>query len=805
MWYLSKAAGAPCPFAKAGIRLCDYNEDGKVGMPINPGREKKRERDRLRKAAQTAGQKRKRLLRSCADKGSESETDSSDEEEKRPPKVKLTLRLKPCLAATASASSESPASGSQPPYLDPHTTDDESASDESDADSMSIDSESEDSPVSPSYLRPSMSVFPPSLPDLLPPPPPGFHSHPGGCRRSPSVPYSVFSGSPPPESEPEDEDFHAIMTGAQRSPSGRLRSPVDEDDFASDDDFLGDFDLETETQWESPGPRSPSVQIEDDVIVKEEPTDVSGLLDAWEHQESRATERKVIDIVAQAAAEEREAEQSALDDFALWRWPSLHTEEPEHIKQEDVETSLFFPDDHRSPPPESLSPLVPFDPCESPIEECPLHIHRPPRAFEMQWRDVEILGPDSVKPRDLDDGAWHEYRGARAVSPEESMESPSPEPSTAAVASPSSSPKLTRHTLTPLDMQSPSDTFLRPGRNTSITSPTLITSLTSLSIQSTQTMASTASSLAVAPQGSQRTMQSHAISEVDLPVIHTVLPCTPALTATMFEGAMMRNFHEPRETNISNLVPSGVAVYQMTVGSTMFLRRMDTHFVNLSSITQHLDGSCPSAPNAVTITAGSPPICGTWVPLSVAQEVAGSEPTFKVFLSDELHLLFPDDVNALCTEHREPPHLVFGHQFKSASDARRLSMASHRLELPPREFEVSWEDHLSTHPPFILATAAIDGHRPATEEVPAPVETPLSPTEEEMFHVLCAAPEWDCPPQKAPEMVEDAEDEATASARAEASETAQERPLRRSKRVANAVATRSRTRSSRRGSRTSLS
>ncbi|KAI0781109.1 hypothetical protein BD413DRAFT_21346 [Trametes elegans] len=92
---------------------------------------------------------------------------------------------------------------------------------------------------------------------------------------------------------------------------------------------------------------------------------------------------------------------------------------------------------------------------------------------------------------------------------------------------------------------------------------------------------------------------------------------------------------------------------------------------------------------------------------------------------------------------REPPCTGFGHQFKSASDARRRSMASHRLELPPREFEVTWEDHLSTHPPFILASAsAIDGHHPIAEETPPVVEA-LSPTEEAMFHVLCADPEWD--------------------------------------------------------------
>ena len=249
-------------------------------------------------------------------------------------------------------------------------------------------------------------------------------------------------------------------------------------------------------------------------------------------------------------------------------------------------------------------------------------------------------------------------------------------------------------------------------------------------------------------------------------------------------------------------------MYQMIVGSTNFLRRIDTDFVNISPISLHLKTSCPSAPSAVIITAGSPPVCGTWLPASEAREVAKHESLFGTFLSDGLRALFPDAINALTPpDGRETAFTVFGHQFKSASDARRQSMASHRLELPPREFETSWEDHLSTLPPFILATSSIDGHRP-TEEIPPVVETPLSPSEEAMFHVLCAASDWESSSPAGEGPVEGhAEDAAVASARpsTESADRAHERPLRRSKRVANAVATRSRTRSSRRGSRTSLS
>ena len=206
VWYLSKAAALPCPFARSGIRLCDYNENGKVGMPINPGRERRRERDRQRNAARAddegIGQKRKRLLRSCADKVPGSISDSSDEEEKRPPKVKLTLRLKPCVASSPSAStsgsvaSYSRAGSSHSQDLDPLDDYNDADSDETDSDCMSVDSDAEDSPLSEpsSPVRPSMTAVAPNPPlSDLPPPPSGFPLHSMASRRSPSVPYSVVS------------------------------------------------------------------------------------------------------------------------------------------------------------------------------------------------------------------------------------------------------------------------------------------------------------------------------------------------------------------------------------------------------------------------------------------------------------------------------------------------------------------------------------------------------------------------------------------------------------------------------------
>ncbi|KAJ3844498.1 hypothetical protein F5878DRAFT_525671 [Lentinula raphanica] len=221
VWYLSRSTGAPCPFARAGIRLCDY-----VDLNASQTVSKKR------MDSQQCGQKRKRRstrecvlkhsaplepsressrslspLSSLVDSDDESDA-SSDNEEPPPVKVKLTLRLPPLTRVRQEAS-----------------------------------------------LGQSSQDFP------------------SPYRRSPSVPYSVTSvASPPPESENEEDS----------SDDDDDEKDPDEDGTQFSDEWDNDNDEDLSTTWESPGPRSPSAQPPS-FRVKEEPRDVQGLLDQWEY------------------------------------------------------------------------------------------------------------------------------------------------------------------------------------------------------------------------------------------------------------------------------------------------------------------------------------------------------------------------------------------------------------------------------------------------------------------------------------------------------------------------------------------
>ena len=92
IWYLSRAAGAPCPFARAGIRLCDYKYTGDSKFE-----------------EQQCGQKRKRPLRARAGDRDGSDSDGlPSDTERRPPKVKLLLRLKPRAPSPSTEASPDP-------------------------------------------------------------------------------------------------------------------------------------------------------------------------------------------------------------------------------------------------------------------------------------------------------------------------------------------------------------------------------------------------------------------------------------------------------------------------------------------------------------------------------------------------------------------------------------------------------------------------------------------------------------------------------------------------------------------------
>lgn len=207
----------------------------------------------------------------------------------------------------------------------------------------------------------------------------------------------------------------------------------------------------------------------------------------------------------------------------------------------------------------------------------------------------------------------------------------------------------------------------------------------------------------------------------------------------------------------------------------------------------------------------------------------GDQSLVNVFLSDQLNERFPPALQDFYRANTQGRSLgQFGSHFRSTVEAKRESNSSFKLELPSRDVTSPWErggispwdveDHLlSVHPPFALAAAARPPPLPSPEGDML-TETPLSPKEEEMFHSLCSAPEWEpisdsassAEPGVVDEESESQEPPPRSASKPRTRETVRERPLRRSKRVANAganpmVVTRSRTRSSKRDSRSSLS
>lgn len=274
VWYLSKATGAPCPFTRAGIRLFDYTESGNLGLPSTNVTDHHRGT-----VPSLRGQKRKRPPR---DNYSRRPPDSnSDDEDQRPFKVKLTLRL-PSLLTLSFPKVPSAMAGSAD-VIDIASD----SSDDSDGDTMSdISSLSRSDEV---------------------------HQDPVETRSSPSHPYHLSSrhgipevhcpsptgiSSPPPDSEDEDDDYHVSMT--HRYIPHRSYSPdldVEWNDL--------DSDAEADTLWEGHRLKSPSAPIISDTFeckVKREPHDVQDMLDAWDDLDNSIADVKVVEVLTKAAA-----------------------------------------------------------------------------------------------------------------------------------------------------------------------------------------------------------------------------------------------------------------------------------------------------------------------------------------------------------------------------------------------------------------------------------------------------------------------------------------------------------------------
>lgn len=380
IWYLSRAAGAPCPFARAGIRLCNYRYTG------DPKFEE-----------QQCGHKRKRLLRVRAgDKdGSDSDSLPSDSE-RRPPKVKLLLRLKPRV---------SPPSADAPSDPSPHSALLKGVNDGSMSHASSEDegkrSARPDEPIFPPYPRPSISipVYTPSLEDIYPElftPVTPVPVH----RRSSSITHSV--ASPPPDSD--EDDYDTMNQSCRRQLGPNLRRSHD-DDFDSDFDTDLDFDFEGDTRDESPGPRSPSTPTDDDGVVIKVETSDSGLLGDWDGRNGGSN-----------AGESSAAAPSSVylkkEELNPWNWSGFNdfhvhdlSQPPSSpaaflIKQEDIDPAAARLDDDDVT---LLGPLSAVEPSSS-VDLSSLLEER--KQIANIWKDVELLGPDSLRLQDFDEGDW---------------------------------------------------------------------------------------------------------------------------------------------------------------------------------------------------------------------------------------------------------------------------------------------------------------------------------------------------------------------------------------------------------------
>ena len=501
VWYLSRATGAPCPFSRAGIRLCDY-VDPDVQDPIKEqlGSNKKR-------LAERCGEKRKRPVRGCVAR-------SSGSDNERPLKVKLTLRLKPLVVKSSTVEGSGSARSA-----DPEREDDsdvyESSSDE---DSISVDYSDDESQVAqvnkdeekpwslPPYPRRSISIpcytplqaYYPSYPS------PSQYRDP--YRRSPSF------ATPPPDSEDEADDFHVTMSRVKNYTCHLSRNLDTDVSWDAELDSEGDG----ETIWESPGPRSPSAPImqSSEVSVKEEPRDVQGMLDAWDDFDSTVADARVAEVIAKAVFDMDEEAKVKLETIDPWDWDSSTrlnsdwpSEETAHIKQEDFGIDSLFPPS--TPGPSSpLSPAPPHSSYFSSFLSSPTLVSYEPS--EQKYA--------TVRPR------------AKTV-PVPSAFLQTAEPTSASSLSFSS----------PLTCQPPSDTL---SRGSSGPSTTLVKLLQSMSVITTPNSVSS-SSYAISPPTpciSPLQTRCQSFPTASKVVVHTCQPCTPAISATQIEG-MCKDFY----------------------------------------------------------------------------------------------------------------------------------------------------------------------------------------------------------------------------------------------------------------------
>ncbi|KAG1723571.1 hypothetical protein EDB19DRAFT_1859018 [Suillus lakei] len=691
VWYLSKASGVSCPFSRAGILLSNYPASTSNIKP------RKQSHDPMEKC----GEKRKRFIsRRCratdrpsesaspspssspVDSGyAESASSSSDEEEDEPERPpKVKLTLR---------LRPSPSTTNHTDIIDlSHDT----SSDE-DVDMSPAEPNPEPSCLPP-YPRRSIAVpcytpvSPPSLQYVFPPPP---------------IDQPRGSASPPPDSDHEEDiDF----------------------DFSSDEE-------------ES---RGVSVKVEDEgedtsigASLKEK--NVRDMLDAWEDLDlnrarsySRTESGSGFGFVSVARENESRhvvAPEVKVEELEMWEWEfdsgwAGACGEVE-VKKEDAPEALNGLSLSPTTAPWSGFPLPPMSPLTpSPASPCsstgftfhcssasprasasdtvssvngspsrPTHAKKPSlerKDSVLDWQDAELLGPDSVHIAELE-LEWE---------------------------------KGTRRTR-----------FVSPLPNT--------------------------------PSSSSQMADPEPIPERkdQVVVVHTCVPCDPPVSATQVEGIPVY------QTTLPLRAPHTHAHTTRTL-----LRRLDTDFVNLTPLLAAFSPSssspCAAAvpvlpPSAVRFEHPNSAVAGVWVSLDCAREFLRTRiqscpetqpcsqdetlrTSVEVFLSDELVMRFPSALRDFWRASKPGRMLgqfgvcfeggrVVGSQGSSSSSLVSVSARASSVLSPPQSSSPSAS---SSRAESYAPPSSSESHPHSNSLLP-----PLSPTEAEMFRVLCVCPDWE--------------------------------------------------------------
>jgi hypothetical protein len=722
VWYLSRATGVPCPFTRAGIRLCDYRL---TPDPTTAPREQHiagSERKSARVAV--AGEKRKRPLRTPMT------ITGADSENERPPKVKLTLRLKPLIRPpvaqpdtppTPPPATEQP-EGSTPtrPIDVSDAYDSDGGGDEEESDSMSVDSSSSSSDEEEDDDLTHTATLPlPGAPAWQPYGSPALDlprseyslQYLAALKRSPSLPFAT----PPPDSDDEmSEDYHVAMT--------RINDEEENDELGWDADL--DSEGEADVVWDSPGPRSPSAplpQPADQVTVKQEPQDVQGMLEAWEDFDTNAA---VADVIAKAF----ETAQPTIktEPVDTWEWDASQYDTT-IVKQEDFGVDLLFP-------PGPSSPLT---------------------SLADQFAAISY----SDNPSDEDPSPALSRRRAKTV------------PAPSMVAPALSRPSISSSGPPQVDATLPSNALSALLQTMSV-------------VPGTPLQTSALGSSRFAPPHAN----THGQGRLSLPT-PCVSPLQTRCQPSFPESQVVVTTTQPSDPPVSATQIEDISVYQMMLCAFQLLRRIDTDWVNLSPIIA-LAGASPAdflesdtlTGAAVVITKGSPRVCGTWVPLAIAQQFVDRHSTslaaktpngeasilaaLAVFLSDNLVKLFPPALEEFHRTVTRAPLQQFGKHFASTLQATQWASESGidlHVPSPFAVLESPCGSFLSLSPPPLSASSSVSASPSPSEEglagTPLGLDTqqyifsgenhehqeevPLSAKEREIFHELCVIPDWE--------------------------------------------------------------